>query len=81
MLEIKSLRYDPTVQELEEKNKIATTKIETLFSKVRKSREKIDQVLNDMLIYQKEFENILVVKRCKPAKLKLSRKIMEARLD
>lgn len=56
-------------------------KIETLFGKVRKSREKIDQVLTDLYQYQKEFETIVINKKCRPAKLKISRKIMETRLD
>jgi flagellar biosynthesis chaperone FliJ len=56
-------------------------KIETLFGKVRKSREKIDQVLTDLFQYQKEFETIVINKKCRPAKLKISRKIMETRLD
>lgn len=81
MLKDKQAKYEPTLKELMDKNKVGSSKIETLFEKVRKSREKIDQVLGDLRMYQQEFEGILIAKRCKPAKLKISRKIMEARLD
>lgn len=81
MLKDKCQQYDPIIRELVDKNLVGSAKIETLFGKVRKSREKIDQVLNDLLIYQKEFETIQISKKSKPLKLKISRKIMETRLD
>lgn len=81
MLKEKCQQYDPIIKELVDKNLLGSAKIETLFGKVRKSREKIDQVLNDLLIYQKEFETIQISKKSKPLKLKISRKIMETRLD
>lgn len=81
MIEMTSAQYDEEIRELYKKNIMGSTKIETLYGKVRKSREKIDQVLNDFLTYQKEFESILIIKKCRPVKLRFSRKIMETRLD
>lgn len=74
-------QYDPIITELIEKNIVGSTKIETLYGKVKKSREKIDQVLEDTRQYQKEFEAILVMKKSKPLKLKISKQIMESKLD
>lgn len=62
MLQETCIEYEPEIQELIQKNILGSEKIEVLFGKVRKSREKIDQVLNDLLIYQKEYEAILVNK-------------------
>jgi hypothetical protein len=74
-------KYDPFIYELLEKNIVGSTKIETLYSKVKKSREKIDQILEDTRQYQKEFETIQVTKKSRPAKLKISRKVLESKLD
>jgi len=63
MIEMTSAKYDEEIRELYKKNIMGSTKIETLYGKVRKSREKIDQVLNDFLTYQKEFESILIIKK------------------
>lgn len=73
--------YEESIQELMSKNSLAAKKIQTLYSKVWKSREKIDIVLSDLSVYQKEFEEILVLKKCRPAKLKITRKILETRLE
>ena len=74
-------QYDPLIKEMITKNLVGSDKILNLYTKVRKSREKIDQVLQDSKQYQKEFETIQVNKRCRPLKLKVSRKIMQTRLD
>jgi hypothetical protein len=64
-----------------EKNTIGCAKIDTLQGKVRRSREKIDQILNDLQIYQTEYETILVNKKSRPVKLKVSRQITEIRVE
>ena len=81
MLENLASKYDPTINELLDKNIVGCTKIQTLYTKVKKSREKIDQVLQDTREYQKEFETIQVNNKCRPLKLKISRKVLESRLD
>lgn len=81
MLEETCADYQPKIEELITKNLLGSEKIETLFSKVRRSREKIDQVLNDLNLYQKEYETILINKKCRPLKNKISCKILEARLE
>lgn len=59
----KCSQYEPTVQELIEKNTMGCAKIDTLQGKVRRSREKIDQILNDLQIYHTEYEAIQVNKK------------------
>jgi hypothetical protein len=59
----KCSQYEPTVQELLEKNTMGCAKIDTLQGKVRRSREKIDQILNDLQIYHTEYEAIQVNKK------------------
>ena len=81
MLEEKANKFEKTLNELIDKNLIGSGKIEILFSKVRKSREKIDQVLWDLFTYQKEFETIQIAKKWKQPKLKVSKKTMETRLE
>ena len=81
MLESLASKYDPAISELFDKNIVGCTKIQTLYSKVKKSREKIDQVLQDTRQFQKEFETIQVNNKCRPLKLKISRKVLESRLD
>lgn len=81
MLQEKANQFEKTLNELVDKNLIGSSKIETLFGKVRRSREKIDQVLNDLFTYQKEFETIQINKKSKQPKLKTTKKIMETRLE
>lgn len=61
MLEEKSQQFE-NCQELIERNLAGSNKIEVLFDKIRRSRSKIDQILSDLLTYQKEFETIQVNK-------------------
>lgn len=56
-------QYEERIGEILSKNVIGCNKIETLYGKVKKSREKIDQVLNDLLSYHQEFETIQVAKK------------------
>ncbi|CAI2359138.1 unnamed protein product [Moneuplotes crassus] len=76
-----SQSYESSIEELLTKNALFSTKIQTLYQKVRKSREKIDNVLKDLYSYQKEFERIILVKKCKPAKMNIANKILQIRLE